>query len=76
MLGRAYEDQVCSVARALEVLGKRWTLLIVREGRDDRRGGNQLGVSARGPARRLRRRRERARPAGWTAVSGQLDRSF
>ena len=31
MLGRTYDDQVCSVARALEVLGERWTLLIVRD---------------------------------------------
>jgi DNA-binding HxlR family transcriptional regulator len=31
MLGRTYEAQVCSVARALEVLGERWTLLIVRD---------------------------------------------
>jgi DNA-binding HxlR family transcriptional regulator len=31
MLGRTYEDQVCSVARTLEVLGERWTLLIVRD---------------------------------------------
>ena len=31
MLGRTYENQVCSVARALEVLGERWTLLIVRD---------------------------------------------
>jgi DNA-binding HxlR family transcriptional regulator len=31
MLGRTYEDQVCSIARSLEVLGERWTLLIVRD---------------------------------------------
>ena len=31
MLGRTYDDQVCSVARALEVLGERWTLLVVRD---------------------------------------------
>src|SRR3954454_20558053 len=31
MLGRTYDDQVCSVARALEVVGERWTLLIVRD---------------------------------------------
>ncbi len=31
MLGRTYDDQVCSIARALEVLGERWTLLIVRD---------------------------------------------
>ncbi|WP_394618803.1 winged helix-turn-helix transcriptional regulator [Lentzea sp. JNUCC 0626] len=31
MLGRRYDDQVCSAARALEVVGERWTLLIVRD---------------------------------------------
>jgi DNA-binding HxlR family transcriptional regulator len=31
MLGRTYDEQVCSIARALEVLGERWTLLIVRD---------------------------------------------
>jgi DNA-binding HxlR family transcriptional regulator len=31
MLQRTYEDQVCSVARTLEILGERWTLLIVRD---------------------------------------------
>jgi DNA-binding HxlR family transcriptional regulator len=34
MLGRTYDDQVCSVARALEVLGERWTLLVVRDALD------------------------------------------
>jgi DNA-binding HxlR family transcriptional regulator len=31
VLGRTYEGQNCSIARALEVVGERWTLLIVRE---------------------------------------------
>src|SRR5262245_17229223 len=31
MLGREYEDQNCSVARTLEIVGERWTLLIVRD---------------------------------------------
>jgi len=31
MLGNTYEDQVCSVAGALEVVGERWSLLIVRD---------------------------------------------
>src|ERR671921_9197 len=31
MLNRTYDGQVCSIARALEVLGERWTLLIVRD---------------------------------------------
>src|SRR5919197_5982231 len=30
MLGRTY-DQVCSVARTLEVVGERWTILILRD---------------------------------------------
>ena len=31
MLPRTYEDQNCSIARALEVLGDRWTILVMRE---------------------------------------------
>jgi DNA-binding HxlR family transcriptional regulator len=31
MLDRTYDGQVCSVARALEVVGERWTLLILRD---------------------------------------------
>ncbi|MCW3017430.1 MAG: transcriptional regulator, HxlR family [Solirubrobacterales bacterium] len=31
MLGSDYPAQVCSVARALEVVGERWTLLILRD---------------------------------------------
>jgi DNA-binding HxlR family transcriptional regulator len=31
MLPRTYEEQNCSVARALEVLGDRWTLLVIRD---------------------------------------------
>lgn len=31
MLGRLYESQDCSVARTLEVVGERWTLLILRD---------------------------------------------
>lgn len=31
MLQRDYPEQVCSIARALEVVGERWTLLIVRD---------------------------------------------
>jgi DNA-binding HxlR family transcriptional regulator len=31
VLGRTYDDQICSLARALEVVGERWTLLIVRD---------------------------------------------
>ncbi|AXB44308.1 HxlR family transcriptional regulator [Amycolatopsis albispora] len=31
MLGRTYDTQVCSAARALEAVGERWSLLIVRD---------------------------------------------
>jgi len=31
MLGRDYSDQVCSISRALEVVGERWTLLVLRD---------------------------------------------
>ena len=31
MLGNRYSGQVCSVAGALDVIGERWSLLIVRE---------------------------------------------
>jgi DNA-binding HxlR family transcriptional regulator len=31
MLGNSYEGQVCSAARALEVVGERWSLLIIRD---------------------------------------------
>jgi DNA-binding HxlR family transcriptional regulator len=31
MLGRSYEGQICSVARALELVGDRWTILIIRD---------------------------------------------
>ena len=31
MLQRDYPDQVCSIARSLEVVGERWTLLILRD---------------------------------------------
>jgi DNA-binding HxlR family transcriptional regulator len=31
MLGRNYSNQVCSIAGALDVVGERWSLLIVRD---------------------------------------------
>jgi DNA-binding HxlR family transcriptional regulator len=31
MLPRTYEDQNCSIARSLEILGDRWTILVMRE---------------------------------------------
>lgn len=31
MLRNTYDNQVCSIARSLELIGERWTLLIVRD---------------------------------------------
>src|ERR671937_554313 len=31
MLNRDYDGQDCSIARALEIVGERWTLLIIRD---------------------------------------------
>ena len=31
MLGKTYDGQYCSIARSLDVLGERWSLLILRE---------------------------------------------
>ncbi|MEZ7125309.1 winged helix-turn-helix transcriptional regulator [Nonomuraea sp. AD125B] len=31
MLGRTYDSEVCSIARALELVGERWSLLIIRD---------------------------------------------
>ena len=31
MLKRSYDNQNCSVARTLEIVGERWTLLIIRD---------------------------------------------
>jgi DNA-binding HxlR family transcriptional regulator len=48
MLPRTYEHQVCSIARSLELIGDRWTLLIVRDAMrgvrrfDDFRAGLQV----------------------------------
>jgi DNA-binding HxlR family transcriptional regulator len=31
MLGKTYDTQTCSIARALELVGERWSLLIIRD---------------------------------------------
>jgi DNA-binding HxlR family transcriptional regulator len=31
VLKRSYDDQNCSIARTLEIVGERWTLLIIRD---------------------------------------------
>jgi DNA-binding HxlR family transcriptional regulator len=30
MLGKTYDSQICSIARALEIVGERWSILILR----------------------------------------------
>jgi DNA-binding HxlR family transcriptional regulator len=31
MLGKTYEGEVCSIARSLEVVGERWSMIIIRD---------------------------------------------
>jgi DNA-binding HxlR family transcriptional regulator len=31
MLGKTYDSQTCSIARCLEIVGERWSLLIIRD---------------------------------------------
>jgi DNA-binding HxlR family transcriptional regulator len=45
MLNRDYQGQNCSIARALEIVGERWTLLIVRDVFLGRRRFDQLQES-------------------------------
>jgi DNA-binding HxlR family transcriptional regulator len=45
VLRRDYEGQDCSIARALEVVGERWTLLIIRDIFQGRRRFDQLQAS-------------------------------
>jgi DNA-binding HxlR family transcriptional regulator len=59
MLKSDYEGQNCSVARALEVVGERWTLLIVRDAFLGRRRFDEfqasLGISRNVLSERLAR---------------------
>jgi DNA-binding HxlR family transcriptional regulator len=59
MLRNDYEGQVCSVAGTLEVIGERWSLLVIREVFHGRRRFNQmqrvLGVARNVLASRLER---------------------
>src|SRR6266516_3725087 len=68
MLKRTYEGQNCSIARALEVVGERWTLLIIRDAllglrRFDEFQRN-LGIARKVLAERLR----------WLVDEGILER--
>ena len=73
MLDRTYPDQVCSIARALEVVGERWSVLIVRDAflgrerfsefqRSPRDRAQRPHPAARPPRRRGRARARRRRP--------------
>ena len=57
MLGRDYPGQNCSVARTLEIVGERWTLLILRDAflglTRFERFGRKLGVAPNILAKRL-----------------------
>ena len=61
MLKRDY-DQVCSVARSLEVLGERWTLLVIR---DIFHGKRRFDADPGGPRGRPQR------PRGPTVAAGR-----
>jgi DNA-binding HxlR family transcriptional regulator len=59
MLNRTYEGQNCSIARSLELVGERWTLLIIRDAFLGRRRFDEfqesLGVARNVLAERLNR---------------------
>jgi DNA-binding HxlR family transcriptional regulator len=59
VLRNDYPDQVCSIARSLEVIGERWTLLIVRDVMNGNRRFDELqkglGVARNVLAARLQR---------------------
>jgi DNA-binding HxlR family transcriptional regulator len=59
MLRRDYSGQHCSIARTLELLGERWTLLVIRDILEGRRRFDQiqssLGVARNVLASRLAR---------------------
>ncbi len=59
MLKNDYEDQNCSIARALELVGERWTILVLRDVFLGRRRFDQiqqsLGVARNVLAARLDR---------------------
>jgi DNA-binding HxlR family transcriptional regulator len=59
VLPRVYADQDCSIARALEVVGERWTLLVVREALNGTRRFDdfqaRLGIARNVLANRLER---------------------
>ena len=59
MLPRTYEGQNCSIARTLELMGERWTMLVIREAFLGRRRfdelAERLGIARNVLTDRLRR---------------------
>jgi DNA-binding HxlR family transcriptional regulator len=59
VLQRTYPEQVCSIARALEVVGERWTLLVLRDALFGKRRFDEfrasLGIASNVLAARLDR---------------------
>lgn len=57
MLGQTYDNQLCSIARTLEVVGERWSLLIIRDAllglRRFEEYQDSLGIARNVLARRL-----------------------
>jgi DNA-binding HxlR family transcriptional regulator len=45
VLGRTYEDQNCSVAKTLELIGERWTVLVLREAFSGHRRFDEMAAS-------------------------------
>jgi DNA-binding HxlR family transcriptional regulator len=42
VLGRTYEGQNCSIAKSLELVGERWTMLVLREAFSGRRRFDEM----------------------------------
>jgi DNA-binding HxlR family transcriptional regulator len=57
VLGKDYDTQACSIARTLEVVGERWTLLVVRDALQGKRRFEEfqasLGIARNVLAKRL-----------------------
>ena len=77
MLRRDYEGQVCSIARTLEIVGDRWTLLVIRDVVLGNHRFDQLltslGVASNVLTDRLTQRRDRE-AAPQHVIQGELER--
>ena len=74
MLKRDYNGQNCSIARALEIVGERWTLLIIRDAILGRRRFDQfqesLGIARNVLTDRLNRLVEEGSSSASATASG------